>query len=68
MRYFDADIAEISYGRDDFTSSTAKLPHQNLQTEEFEPIRVDDFWDDAEKDEIASISLYGDKNMSLKVT
>lgn len=60
------DIAEVSDGREEFTSSTTKMLEQSLQTEEFEAIKVEDFWDDAKKDEVALISHCRDKNMSFE--
>lgn len=63
---FVADIMEVSVGREEVTPSTAKMPGPSLETEEFEAIKVEDFCDNAKKDEVALISHCGDKSTSLE--
>lgn len=65
-RFQQKDVGKVSDCREDVTSSTEKMLVQNVQTEEFGDVMLDDFCDSAIENEMILISCRADKNTSLK--
>lgn len=60
------DVGKVSDCREDVTLSTDKMLVQNVQTEEFEDVMLDDFCDSALENEMILISHRAHKNTSFK--